>query len=201
MKKGIALFFLLGVVLLSGSFTSKPEDDSGHYKNTGYFFAILNGTMFEMRDDDKYRAELVNKTGTLTGTTSANLSRVATSLIFYGNDFDLGNGKYFNENIEFEYSFNDGVLGEPKDLKIEIHYDKHDYFHEPNQTRFRVTKIDWSADRRTFLLTADFDCKMRRWGFPKESQPVVRLKGRMVNVEVTVPAWVKIKEPQQVAGN
>lgn len=72
---------LIAVICLSSSFTKLPEDDNGHYKNNGYFFAILNGTMFEMRDDDKYRAELINKTGTMSNSNSG-LSRVANSLIF-----------------------------------------------------------------------------------------------------------------------
>lgn len=201
MRKLFTYLLLTACVLVSGSFITLPEDDNGHYKNTGYFFAILNGNMFEMRDDDKYRAELVNKTGTMKNNSTGELNRVATSLIFYGNNFIGDDGKPFTENIDFEYSFENGALGEPNDLKIEIHYDKNDYYHEPNQTKFRVTKIEWTPDRRAFYLSADFDCKMRKWGFPRESMPIVRLKGRMVNVEVTVPAWIKLKDPGIVAGN
>ena len=191
---------LLAVVFTSSSFTKLPDDDNGHYKNNGYFFAILNGNMFEMRDDDKYRAELINKTGTMSNSSSG-LSRVANSLIFYGNEFKDEKGKLFDENIDFEYTFDEGSLGEPKDLKIEIHYDMHDYYQIPELTKFVVKNITWSEDRREFIMSADFDCRMRRWGFPAESQPVVRLKGRMVNINVTAPAWIKIKDPRQVAGN
>ncbi|MBK7148649.1 MAG: hypothetical protein IPH78_07425 [Bacteroidetes bacterium] len=199
MKKNATPFLLLGLLLVFGSF--KPDDENGHYKNNGYFFAILNGTMFEMRDDDKYRAELVNKTGSMNNSKAAQLSRVATSLIFYGNNFTDENGKIFTENIEFEYSFADGALGEPKDMKFEINYDKHVYYHLPDQSKFRITGFQWSDDHTFFLMNADFDCKMRRWGFPAESQPIVRVKGRMVNINVTVPAWVKLKDATQVAGN
>ncbi len=94
---------LLAVVFTSSSFTKLPDDDNGHYKNNGYFFAILNGNMFEMRDDDKYRAELINKTGTMSNSSSG-LSRVANSLIFYGNEFKDEKGKLFDENIDFEYT-------------------------------------------------------------------------------------------------
>lgn len=199
MKKIITLPIVLLLVVLFASF--KPDDDeNGHYKNNGYFFAIMDGNMFEMRDNDKYRAELVNKTGSINNSKAANLSRVATSLIFYGNDFKDDAGKIFTENIEFEYSFSDGALGQPDDMKFEINYDKHAYFHIPEQSKFRVTQMALSDDRTYFLMSADFDCKMRRWGFPAESQPVVRVKGRMVNINVSVPAWVKIKDPTQVAG-
>ncbi|MFN8288120.1 MAG: hypothetical protein U0V74_15295 [Chitinophagales bacterium] len=198
MRKIITPLFLICVLFISGGFSSKPEDDNGHYKNNGYFFAILDGNMFEMRDDDKYRAELVNKTGAMS---EDKISRVATSLIFYGNEFKDENNKPFTESIEAEFSFDEGSLGDVKDLKLEAHYDKQDYFHMPQATKFKVTKVEWSEDRRNYLLSADFDCKMRRWGFPAESQPIVRIKGRMVNINVSVPAWVKIKEPTQVAGN
>ncbi len=198
MTKFTLLVFLSGIVLLTGSF--KPEGDQEHYKNSGYFFAILDGQMFEMRDDDKYRAELVNKTASLNSKTSE-LNRVATSLIFYGNQFKDENGKPFTESIDFEFSFSEGSTGEPGDLKIELNYDKHTYYQIPEKTRFHISKIEWSDDRRNYLLSADFDCKMRRWGFPAESQPTVRVKGRMVNINVSVPPWVKIKDPTQVAGN
>lgn len=197
MKRTTTLVALASALLVFGSF--RPDDDNGHYKNNGYFFAILNGSMFEMRDDDKYRAELVNKTASLNNSKSEQISRVATSLIFYGNNFTDEQGKIFTENVDFEFSFNDGALGEPQDLKIEINYDKSAYYHIPNQSKFRITQIQWSEDRTYFLLNADYDCKMRRWGFPAESQPIVRVKGRMVNINVTVPAWVKIKDPTQFA--
>lgn len=77
----------------------------------------------------------------------------------------------------------------------------HDYYQIPELTKFVVKNITWSDDRREFIMSADFDCRMRRWGFPAESQLVVRLKGRMVNINVTAPAWIKIKDPRQVAGN
>lgn len=198
MRKIATPLLLIGILFVSGGFNSRPEDDNGHYKNNGYFFAILNGTMFEMRDDDKYRAELVNKTGSMKDDKT---TRVATSLIFYGNDFTDDKGKPFTENVDVEFSFDDGATGDVKDLKIEVHYDKQDYYHMPEATKFRVTKVEWSDDRRNYLLSADFDCKVRRWGFPAESQPVVRLKGRMVNINVTVPAWIKVDDPKQVAGN
>ena len=199
MRKFFTLLFLFSIVFISGSFKSGDEEQT-HYKNSGYFFAILNGNMFEMRDEDKYRAELVNKTKDINNNKSSELNRIATSLIFYGNNFRDDNKKLFDEKVEFEYSFAEGELGEPKDLKIEVNYDKHTYYQEPN-ARFRITKFDWSKDRSMYMMSADFDCKMRRWGFPIESQPVVRMKGRMVNVLVSVGAWVKIKDKVQVAKN
>ena len=201
MRKFTFSLSLLAVILLFGSFKIIPDDESGHYKNNGYFFSILNGNMFEMRDSDKYRAELVNKTGNLNSTNSHSLNRSANSIVFYGNEFKDEKGKMFNETIEFEYTFDEGALGEPKDLKIEIHYDLHDYYQIPELSKFVIKNMTWSDDRREFIMSADFDCRMRRWGFPAESQPIVRLKGRMVNINVTVPPWIKLKDPNQVAGN
>ena len=160
MRKFTFSIFLLGVILFFGSF--KPEGDQEHYKNSGYFFAILDGKMFEMRDDDKYRAELINKSASLNNKT-AELNRVATSLIFYGNQFMDDKGKPMDENIDIEYSFANASTGEASDLKIELNYDKHAYYHIPEKTRFHVSKIEWSNDLRNYLVSADFDCKMRRW--------------------------------------
>jgi len=190
---------LVLMVVVCSSFL-RLEDGETHYKNNGYFFAIIDGKMFELRDEDKYRAELVNRTGAL-NQTKGTLSRVDNTLTFFGPDFIDSTGKTYTESIEFSYNFEDGAIGEPKDLKIEVSYDKNNYYQLDKQTKFRVSKIDWNEDRRSFLLSADFDCKMRQWGFPAESQPVVRVKGRMVNIHVTVPPWIQIKNPKQTADN
>lgn len=175
-------------------------DDETHFKNSGYFFAILDGKMFEMRDNDKYRAELINRTATLENK-SGGPTQVIAALNFYGNTFPNADGKAFDEMITMEYRFDEGALGAPKDFKIELHYDFKDYYQLPGSTKFNVSNIEWSPDRTSFLMSAEYDCKLRKWGFPAESQPVVRLKGRMVNIHVTVPPWVHIKNPRQTAGN
>jgi hypothetical protein len=197
MKKIFTVSILLTLVCTS---FIKMEDEETHYKNNGYFFAILDGKMFELRDEDKYRAELINRTGMINQNSSSS-SRVDNSLTFFGPDFTDSLGKVFTESIEFSYNFDDGSIGEPKDLKIEVKFDRNSYYQMDKLAKFRVTKIDWNEDRRSFFLSADFDCKMRQWGFPAESQPIIRVKGRMVNIHVTVPPWIQVKNPKQTADN
>ncbi|MCS6935375.1 MAG: hypothetical protein NZM35_09540 [Chitinophagales bacterium] len=194
---------IIGILLFAGvaiSFLPPPDENNEHYKNKGYFFAILNGNIFEMRDDEKYRAELIYRTGALVYN-NANLKQVTTSLSFFGNEFRGPDGKLFLENIEIEYSFDNGTLGEPRNLRIEVHYDLKEYYNDPQYSRFRISKIEWSPDSTYFYLSADFDCRMFRWGYPRDNTNSLRLKGKMVNIEVTVPRWMKLNDTKVVARN
>lgn len=190
MQRVILFVFVSAVLMLTASFKKQAIDE--RYSNSGYFMAIVGGGMFELRDADKYRAEMRTKTASMNNRTSE-INRSATSITFYGNSFKDAEGNSFDETLSFEYALNNGNTGVVNDLKVDLNYDKYNYYQIPEKTKFTVTKLDWSADHKTCLVTADFDCKMRRWGFPVDDQLVVRLKGRMVNINVTVPPWIASK--------
>lgn len=190
MKRTILSVFLFATLLFGSSF--KPQSSQEKYSNSGYFMAILGTGMFELRDNDKYRAEMRTKGGTMNNN-SSELNRSATSIMFYGNSFTDADGKSFDENLNVEYTLNNGGTGEVNDLKIDLNYDKYNYYQIPEKSSFQITKLEWSADHKNCLVSADFNCKMRRWGFPADEQPIVRLKGRMVNINVMVPPWIASK--------
>ena len=171
------------------------HNDDREYKNTGYFFAVIdNKSMFELRDNYKYKAELVNKNAAIDGRSTM---RVVNSMEFFGNSFNNAEGKQYDESLAMDIDFNNGRVSDDNGFVIEMKYDGESYFHLPAQSKFKVHRIDWSSDQRYFFLTAEFDLKMKRWGFPSESQPVIKVKGRMSGIKVTVPAWVQLKNSNQ----
>jgi hypothetical protein len=196
MEKLFTTAFLCMLLLTQGSF--KHEDRE--YKNVGYFFAVIdNKNMFELRDNYRYRAELVNKNASIDGRT---VSHVVNAMEFYGNNFVSNDGKSFEEVLTMDIDFNNGRVSDDNGMVIEMKYDGESYFHLPAQSKFKTYRIDWSSDQRYFYITADFDLKMKRWGFPSESQPVIKVKGRMSGIKVTVPAWVQLRSSvQTVQGN
>ncbi|MBL0308219.1 MAG: hypothetical protein IPP77_00515 [Bacteroidetes bacterium] len=166
------------------------------------FIAVVDGQLFNTRDENKYSAELANKSADVflgTSPTQPKMTRVANTLSFFGNQFFDEDGNTAEERISIEYGFNEGVLGECADQKIMLHYNNEKYYNIASDTKFKVTKLMWSGDRRYCVVNAEFDCKMRRWGVPAEAQPVVRMKGKMENINVTVPSWVVLKNPAQTA--
>ena len=132
---------------------------------------------------------------------SPKLTRVANTISFYGIDLRGADGTIFNEGLSFEYTFSDGALGEPGNQRIILDYNNEKYYNVERETKLRITKIEWSSDRRYFVMNADFECKMRRWGMPAQAQPTLKLKGKMEGINVTVPSWIVIKNPAQVAEN
>lgn len=190
MQKVILPCYLLSIFLLTTSLKNEGNDE--RYSNSGYFMAIVGSNLFELRDNNKYRADMRTKSASLNNQTTE-FSRSTTALIFYGNNFTDSLGNSFDETVSIEYSLDNDELGEVNDLKIELNYDQHNYYHLPDKTIFKVTQVDWSADHKNCLVTADFDCRLRRWGFPANEQPIIRLKGKMVAINVTVPPWISAK--------
>lgn len=201
MKRSISTFALLSMVILAGSFKDGPQH-LVQFKNDGVFIAVIDGKMFNTRDENRYSAELTNKSADVflgSSATGPKMTRVANTLSFYGNQFFDESGNIAEERISFDYSFKDGILGEAADCKIMLNYDNDKYFSLPEGSSFKITKMMWSADRRYFIMNGEFDCKMRRWGMPAEAQPIVHMKGRLENINVTVPSWIVTKNPGQTA--
>lgn len=196
MKKAFNRLLVVICILLSSAF--KPPQEDAYFKNDGALVAVIDGRNFEIRDKDRYHAELIYKTASINKGNNI-IRHVAVSLNFFGNTIKDEKGNDFKENVEFEYAFNEGALGESKNMKVELHYDRKGYYLLPDESKLNVTKVQWSADRRSFVMNADFDCLMRKWGYPAYNQPTMRLKGKMENIEVTVPAWINIKNPNQEA--
>lgn len=202
MKHILTLSTLCVILLTASSFKTNNGNSAPRYKSDGTFIAVVDGQIFNTRDENKYTAELANKSSDAflgTSPTVPKTTRVANVMSFFGSQFFDESGNTAEERINIEYTFNEGALGEVGDQKIMLHFNNDKYYNIASETKFKVTKLMWSGDRRYCVINAEFDCKMRRWGLPSEAQPVVRLKGKMENINVTIPSWVVLKNPAQTA--
>jgi hypothetical protein len=202
MKRLVTIFALASILLVGESFKVKHRRVTDQYKTEGYLQAVIDGKIFETRDDNRYTATLKNKSTdnfTANNKADAPLSRVENMVSFFGGDFQDPDGNIFNESVGFEYTFNDGSLGDAANQRITLNYNNQKYYNVEGETRLKITRIQWSSDRRNFTMDAEFDCKMRRWGVPFQAQPTVHLKGKMEGINVTVPSWIITKNPNQTA--
>jgi len=187
------LYTCITLVLVWFSFNSfTPEGYRDLYQEAGTFDASINGQNFVTRQSGFYRAMLVNKPNPFAAT-AADRNRVAASLYFYGVDTVDEQGNPLNEYISIEYPFTTFAQGEISDINFvsfDMHYDKSDFYMLPEGNFFKVSKLEWSADKTSFTLSGKFDCMMHKRGYGNEQQPAVRLKGYITDVKVSVPPWI-----------
>jgi hypothetical protein len=202
-KKALSILLLVAIVLTAGSFKSKRKYNQAGYKKDGYFIAVVDGKMFVTRDENRYSAELVNKTTDAfweSMEVKSKLKGVTNSMTFFGNQFFDASANLAEERINFSYTFNDGATGAAANPLILMHYNNDKYYNLPESTTFKITKLMWNQDRRYCVVNAEFDCKMRRWGVPAANQPVVHLKGTMENINITNPSGIYKSPNLEVKG-
>lgn len=192
MKKFFTPVLLLVAVLALTAFV--PGDGyRDEFKSEGGIDASINGKQFMLRENAFYRATLVTKPNPFAASTDASRNRVVTSLIFYGLDSVDANGRFFQENIAIEYTFStqaNGEMSDASDVSFDLHYNLADYYMLPEGNFFKVSKVEWNAEKNAFLLSGKFDCNMHRRGYSNDLQPVVRMKGYINDIKVDVPPWI-----------
>ncbi len=184
------LLFALAAVLYSFAPGNNFRDD---FKAEGTLDATINGQPFQLRENSFYRATLVNKPVPFATSADASRNRVATSLIFYGNDSTNADGRFFSESMSIEYTFSNqanGEMADASDVTFDLHYNFADYYMLPENNSFRATKVEWSADKTYFMLSGKFDCMMHKRGYSDDLQPAVRMKGYLNDIKVDVPPWI-----------
>src|ERR1019366_8539864 len=103
MKRLFTTFFVVSLVLVGSSF-KKHRGHVEHYKNEGYMMAVIDGRVFETREENKYTAELKNKSNNdlfANGNATA-LTKVTTSVNFFGTDFKDDDNNVFTESLGIE---------------------------------------------------------------------------------------------------
>jgi hypothetical protein len=185
-KLFISLSFISALLLLS---SFKPEAYRDSYKDTGTLGATVNDEAFTVREKEYYRAMLLSKTNALA--IASERTVYITSLQFFGNEIMAPDSSMFTPDITVAYTFNrEAPEGDVANLSIELHHNFGTYYLMPGDNVFKVTHVEWSADKTHLLLSAEYDCEMRKQGFPIEMQPIARLKGTLTNIDVSVPPWI-----------
>jgi hypothetical protein len=200
------LFYpVLLLLLAAGLYSFAPgEVFRDDFKAEGSINATINGELFKLRENSFYRATLVNKPVPFATSADASRSKVAANLMFYGVDSTNSDGRFFSDNIGIDFTFSNNYVTEitdATDVGFDLHYNFADYYMLPENNSFKITRIDWSSDKTSFRMSADFDCVMHRRGYSDDVQPTVQLKGTISDIKVDVPPWIAARfNKAQAAG-
>lgn len=189
MKQFFSCLLLLGIFYHAQSGTPDGYRDS--FRSSGSISATINGQQFQVREGDFYRAILVNKAASFTNASTG--KQIVTSLYFYGTDSVDAQSNSFTEHINIDYTFNPSEIGEMNNVQIDVNYQLGEYYMLPEKNEFRVTKMEWNADRTGFVLSGRFECILKKRGYSSDWQHEVRMKGEVTDVKVSVPPWIASK--------
>lgn len=174
------------LIVLSSLFISS-QSSYEEEKNTGSFSATIDGKPFKLRDDQLFRGLLLNKSASMDGRTPA---RTVMSTNFNGTSYNLSDGRPFSDLIQFEVGYEGEKLGEPSFYTVALQYNSTNYFMFHEDSKIQITSFMWESDRKHFLLSANFSCKMRSFGYPGDGKKDVTLDGSMTGIRMTVPSWI-----------
>ncbi len=179
--KHLKAFLLLPLFALVLSFqqTASPS-----------FSATVDGKAFQLSEGQLFRGLVTNKQGTMDGREPA---RTVISTTFNGRNSNQAEGRLVNEAITIEINYEPDKMGEPSMFTLAMQYESANYFVLKDQSKLTITQFEWEADKKHFLLSADYNCKVRSWGAPADGKKDLSLKGRMSNIRITVPSWVTAK--------
>jgi len=173
-------FTLIAIVLFADSFKLSNKADA-RFKSEGYFTAKIDGKLFDSRSQDRYTAEV----------TTTEAGKKNADIMFFGNDYFDRSGNLCQESLELKYAFSGLTASSIADQKIVFQFDNQKFLSVPGQTKINVTKMELSADGSNYLVSAEFQGKMVKWAAPGQDQPIVTVKGRMENIQVSIPESLK----------
>ena len=132
--------------------------------------AKIDGADFELKNGSKYVALLneENKTAVVT---------------FYGNDVKDKDGKSHPQKINVAYVLNPG--GQPVIKGVVFEFNEQKFWSLPDAA-MNVSKLEWSKDKKSFLLSANFDCKVQKNQTSANYEGIIGIQGSIENVQVTV---------------
>jgi hypothetical protein len=183
---GMKQYLIILLVAFSG-LCFKPGED---VKETGTFFATLDGKFWKTQPNQLFRGTLTKKSGNMNGK-SEDKTIISTS--FNGPTYDKADKTSITENVTIEMAYVDGKTGVPENFSVALQFSSNDYVMVKEHSTVKITKFAWEPDHKHFRLSADFDCQMRSWGYPADGKKDVALKGHMTNILVTVPSWLGVK--------
>lgn len=165
MKKPLAFVLLVAVTFSIQSFKPSETPQSP-------ITAQVAGHSFVLNANNAYTAQL-------TGTKTAVIT-------FTGADIHGKDGYVQEQKINVEYKLNE--VGDILVKTISYELDGKKFQNVPEATTMNVTKFEWSSDKKSFIISASFDCKAQSAGAFQANDDAIAIKGNIENVMVSVPA-------------
>lgn len=86
--------------------------------------------------------------------------------------------------MKLEYKINE--VGDILVKGISYELDGKKFVSVPEATSMNVTKYEWSSDKKSFVISAAFDCKAQSEGPFQSNNDAIAIKGTIENVTVNV---------------
>lgn len=119
------------------------------------------------------------------GTYAAQLTGGKTAILsFTGNDLKAKDGYAQEQKMRLEYKINE--VGDILVKGISYELDGKKFISIPDATSMNVTKYEWSSDKKSFVISAAFDCKAQSEGPFQSNNDAIAIKGTLENVKVNV---------------
>lgn len=171
MKK-LPLFLLLATGLFSNAASNKK----------GSIDAKIDGCKFELKDGGKYAGRVSAESQT-------------AIITFYGADIKDKDGSTHKQKINVEYALNDAGQAIVKGVVFEFREQKFNSL--PNSASLNVSKLEWSKDKKSYVLNANFECLVQKPQTSEMFEGVIGIKGSMEDVKVNVwPGDVALTEEE-----
>jgi hypothetical protein len=182
MKVYTMFLFLVAHSLMSANMHHIDPVDS-----RGVFKATLNGAAFKVRDDQIYRGVLINRAGSMDGKIPA---RTMMNVVFNGPTQEH-EGKPIAESLQFEIAYVPEKTGDVRTFTIAAQHNQSNYFLVKEESKLTITGFEWEEGKKHFVMSAEFNCKMRSYSNPTDGTKDLAVKGTMQNIRITVPSWVE----------
>ena len=181
MKKITTTYAIIAFLLIACSFKTKPEISTALPKQSN-FTVRIDGYPFDAKIGDNSLATLVDNRLESRGTTA--------TITLVGNDVKDKEGNYNAQKLEIEYVFRDGALGFVTAKKIMFEFNTQKFYNVAGSARLNITKAEFSADKKTVLLSANFTCKVKKSSLTEDVLPVLGISGKIEDMIVDVPKSV-----------
>jgi hypothetical protein len=175
-----ALFLFMVSHSLLHTNTIDPVDSNGAFN------ATIDGAAFKVRDDQIYRGVLINRAGSMDGKVPA---RTMMNVVFNGPTQEH-EGKPIAESLQFEIAYVPEKTGDVRTFTISAQHNQGNYYLVKEESKLTITDFTWEDDKKHFLMSAKFDCKLRSYNAPADGTKDLAVKGSMQNIRITVPGWV-----------
>ena len=175
MKKMISLVFLATILLVSESFTGKRPEKAITGNNAPVIALAIDGAAFDARESSNYSAQLTNNSKT-------------ASITLLGNEVHDKAGHVYPTKMQIDYAFKNGILGEVNVENLCYEYNNQKYYVLPTSAFMSISKVKWSADKKSCVICADIFCKVQQHFVMEEYVPVFVIRGELENLTVTMPA-------------
>lgn len=176
MKKVNSLFLLSLVVLLTCSFKGKETRDAAMPNIAENYFIKIDGYPFDAKTVNNYSVQLINNGKSML-------------LSFIGNDVKDKAGNLNPQRMDVQYAFT-GTTGMLMPEQVSFEFDKQKFFSTKGMARVNVTKLEWSTDHKTFVMSAEFTGKVKKSSLTEDVLPVLNFRGNITNVLVQAPGVV-----------